>query len=280
MPFFEQCWNICSYYSYYKPSVSTLKKHGILKRSPNNQEIVILRPDKGNGVVILNRKDYICGMNNINDRSKFKLLTADPTSIREGQLQRFLRMLKNEGFFDEDVYESVYPTGSRPARMYGLPKLHNIFDSVPAFRPILLSIGTYNYQLAKFLGKVLDDVIPNDHSAKDTFSFVEELKTVSLTNKYKVPYDVTSLFTNIPLEETIQSQTNVVFNGSMYDQLDGVAMGLLLAPILANLFMGYHEKGWIMNYNYEGLLYSKRYVDDIFAVFETKDHAVSFYHGN
>ena len=87
------------YYSYYKPSVGTLKKHGILKRLRNNQEIVILRPDKGNGIVIMNRKDYICGMNNIiNDRSKFKLLTEDPTSLREGQLQRFLRKLKNEGF--------------------------------------------------------------------------------------------------------------------------------------------------------------------------------------
>ena len=159
-------------------------------------------------------------------------------------------------------------------------------------------------QLAKFLGKLLDDVIPNDHSAKDTFSFVEELKTVSVTNKYMVSYNVTSLFTNIPLEETIHltidlsseakpdlkisrkdlqklfqfatSQTNFLFNGSVYDQVDGVAMDSLLAPILANIFMGNHEKGWIRNYNYGGLLYYKRYVDDIFAVFETKGHAVSF----
>ena len=164
------------YYSYYKPSVGTLKKHGILKRLRNNQEIVILRPDKGNGIVIMNRKDYICGMNNIiNDRSKFKLLTEDPTSLREGQLKRFLRKLKNEGFFN-DVYKSVYPMGSRPARMYSLPKLHKMFDSVPAFRPILSSIGTYNYQLTKFLVKLLDDVILNHHSTKDTFSLLKNLK--------------------------------------------------------------------------------------------------------
>ena len=93
--------------------------------------------------------------------------------------------------------------GSRPATMYSLPKLHKILNSVPAFRPTLLSIGTYNYQLAKFLGKLLDDVIPNDHSAKDTFTFIEELKAVSVTNKYMVSYDVTSLLTTIPLEETI-----------------------------------------------------------------------------
>ena len=119
-----------------------------------------------------------------------------------------------------------------------------------------------------------------------------------------VCYDVTILFTNVPLEETINltinllfeakpdlkisrknlkklfqfatSQTNFLFNGNMYDQFDGVAMGLPLAPVLANIFMGYHEKEWIRNYNYGGLFYYERYVDDIFAVFETNDHAVSF----
>ena len=109
------------------------------------------------------------------------------------------------------MYIKVYPTGSRPARMYDLPKLHKMFDSVPAFRPKLPSIRTYNYQLAKFLGKLLDHVITNDHSTKDTLSFIEELKTVSVTNKYMVSYDVTSLFTNIPLEETINLTINLLF---------------------------------------------------------------------
>ena len=49
---------------------------------------MILRPDKGNGVVIMNRKDYIFGRNNnVKDRIKFKLLTVDLTSLREGHLQ-------------------------------------------------------------------------------------------------------------------------------------------------------------------------------------------------
>ena len=78
----------------------SLKKQGILKRLQNNQEIMIVRSDKDNGVVILNKKDYICGMNKIiSDRSKFKLFSADPTSLWERQLQRFSIKLKNEGFF-------------------------------------------------------------------------------------------------------------------------------------------------------------------------------------
>ena len=38
-----------SYVHNYKPSRSTLRKHGILKKLKNDKSVVILRPDKGNG---------------------------------------------------------------------------------------------------------------------------------------------------------------------------------------------------------------------------------------
>ena len=40
----------------------------------------------------------------------------------------------------------------------------------------------------------------------------------------------------------VTSCTHFIFNGSIYDQIDGVSMGSPLRPVLANLFMGYHEK--------------------------------------
>ena len=43
------------------------------------------------------------------------------------------------------------------------------------------------------------------------------------------------------------------FNGSFYDQIDGIAMGSTLAPVLANLFMGHHEKLWLENFPSETL---------------------------
>ena len=61
----------------------------------------------------------------------------------------------------------------------------------------------------------------------------------------------------------------------MYDQADGVAIASPLARILINIFMRNHENGLNRNYSFEELIYYKRYVDDIFSVFQTKDHAVS-----
>ena len=47
-----------SYYTNYKPTRIVLKKKGILKKLGNNKDIVILRPDKGSGVVIMDKITY------------------------------------------------------------------------------------------------------------------------------------------------------------------------------------------------------------------------------
>ena len=93
-----------------------------------------------------------------------------------------------------------------------------------------------------------------------------------MADKFLIWFDVTSLFINIPLSEAIDiaislifenspdikftkrglqklfrigtSKTHFTFDGSIFDQIDGVAMGFLLVPVLANLFMGFHEQNW------------------------------------
>ena len=64
-----------------------------LKKLKNNKGIVILRPDKDNGLVII--KDNITYKIKmyalLNYERKFKQLSSDPTNLREGQLQRYLR---------------------------------------------------------------------------------------------------------------------------------------------------------------------------------------------
>ena len=140
----------------------------------------------------------------------------------------------------------MYPSGSSPARIYGTPKMHKFSssDSFPKLRPIASSIGTFNYNLARFLCHLCSPLVPNDYSCKNTFSYVSQIK-------FLVSYDVISLFTNTPLQETIDiainlifnhnpnlnitkkelkklilfatSQTHFIFKGKFYNQRDGVA---------------------------------------------------------
>ena len=97
----------------------------------------------------------------LNDESKFKQLTSDPTKLHEGQLQRYLRKLNNKGYFDQNAYDYIYPGGCFPSRLYGTPKIHKIKEKsdIPPLRPIVLSINSYNYN-ASYLCEVLTPFIP------------------------------------------------------------------------------------------------------------------------
>ena len=85
-------------------------------------------------------------------------------------------------------------------------------DSFPKLRLTVSSIGTFSYILARFLCDLLSPLVPNDYSCKDTFSFVSQIKNANLSKQFLVSYDVTSLFTNIPLQETIDITIYLVFN--------------------------------------------------------------------
>ena len=45
------------------------------------------------------------------------------------------------------------------------------------------------------------------------------------------------------------SQTHFIFNSKFYNQLDRVVMGSPLAPVLGNIFVGFHESKWLNEYN-------------------------------
>ena len=83
-----------------------------------------------------------------------------------------------------------------------------------SLRPIISSIGTYNYNLAKFLSKLIDPVISKEHCAKYSFSFCEEIQQVNSNDNFLVSYDVCSLFTSIPLQETIQIAVELIFQNN------------------------------------------------------------------
>ena len=108
----------------------------------------------------------------------------------------------------------------------------------------------------------------------DSFTFVKDVRnfTFSPSSVFLCSFDISSLFTNVPLVETIQlcadalhnnnvlpqpsfprdifvelmqlatSSVEFSFNNNMYRQIDGVAMGSPLGPALANIFIGYQEE--------------------------------------
>ena len=137
----------------------------------------------------------------ISDKQKFRKLKEDHTLKRERALPRTLLEINKKNILCDTEYSNLYPKGSKPARLYGTPKIHKTFlpGSLPPFRSIVSSIGTYSYNLAQYLDSLLSPHILSEYSAKHSFTFIEEIKLISVAEKFLFSFNATSLFTNIPL---------------------------------------------------------------------------------
>ena len=69
----------------------------------------------------------------------------------------------------------------------------------------------------------------------------------------------------------------ILFNGKYYEKIDGVAMGSPLGPTLSNLFLCHWEEIWLKECSDKFMpVYYKRYMDDTFLLFSTRDHIKKF----
>ena len=301
------------YYNFkpYKVFSSIITKADIilLKKFSSNDSIVVCKPDKGNGVVIMDRNDYLSKVHKIlSDKSKFNLVHENiHTTILhvEDRINRFINKLKKTKEISLELYNSLFVSGSNPGILYGLPKIHKVGNPM---RPIFSAINTPSYNICKFFVPILKKLTTNEFTTDNSYNFVEKISNFKNTkNLYMVSYDVESLFTNIPLEETINicilelfkncnlvegigrenfkkllelsvKNSYFIFDKKFYVQTEGVGMGLPLGPTFANSFMCYYEKLWLQNcpLDFKPLYYT-RYVDDCFALFRKKSDADRFH---
>ena len=157
-------------------------------------------------MVVLDRGEYVKKMKVlIDDHATFKQIHKDPTIFEEDRLIQKLRQMMKRNFISEREYNYCYPSGSQPARLYGLPKVHK--DGLP-LRPILSASGTFNFGIAQLVVQRLSHLKKHPTVIDDTFSFVDELHSlkIDMTQHKLMSFDVVSLFTNVPLTYDEESE--------------------------------------------------------------------------
>ena len=288
----------CYQYLNYKPRTKHLLTRDHLEALKNlqaNQDILLSKPDKGAGIVLMDRSDYIVKMNTIlADQTKFRKMTKekDKTHIIEKSISKTLKFMKQSGYIDTNTFTRLQPKGSTIPRLYGLPKVHK--PNVP-LRPILDMSNSPYHSLAKWLTEILEPIRRElaVYSLKDSFQFVELIQHLQLTEHKMFSLDVESLFTNVPLKETVNylcdyidrtgkdvglpttllkklillctENVQFMFNKDIYRQKDGVAMGSPIGPLLADIFMSKLENDPLLQTIRQFSCYC-RYVDDIFVI--------------
>jgi hypothetical protein len=179
--------------------------------------------------------------------------------------------------------------------MYGLAKIHK--ESVP-LRPIVSSAGSALQRPAQFLARYFQPYAEEANSyVRNAEHFLKLLHDVKIEPGHLlVSFDVVSLFTKIPVDETLDiirskinppdtimdltehclNNTYFTFEGQMFKQVQGAPMGSPLSPVIANLFMTSLEERALTEAPLKPTLWL-RYVDDTFVIWQHGRHELDIF---
>ena len=174
-----------------------------------NKDIVVLATDKESCTVILNKDDYIKTVNDIIEDAIKQMKYIETTDDTCNELKRLQEFFYRH-FYKHEHYEVMRPRSTQPDQLFATVKIYK-FESISdntleqlKLRPIIDQTGTYIYKALKVVAKYLGPLAKNEYTIRDTLSFLDLLKNVPYDDNYEdVSYDVESLFTSIPVQETI-----------------------------------------------------------------------------
>jgi len=287
------------------PDPLTRQEKEAAKNLKINDNIVIQRPDKGGGVVIMNKTDYTSKLKTlINDPTKFIKCNKKQSANVKTELNRISETFKKSNW---NLYHKLRRIGEfNLGHLYGLPKVHKS-QTDPPLRPIISMSGTVTHDISQFLNSIIRPFLNKTKMVLSSTEVLVELQSIHLSpSDHLVSLDVESLFTNVPVATTIDfiidsvyshsdlpppeipvetlrsllkictTENPFEFDGETYIQVDGVSMGSPLGPTFADFYMSQIENELLSQNEISNPSFYRRYVDDIIAVFNDRSHVEWF----
>lgn len=267
----------------------------------HKNEIIVTQADKGNKTVIMYKQEYLDKMRTLlGDRQTYKTVRIDPTKKFLEKNNNIVKTLHNKQLIDTPTKSKLLKSTATAPRLYGLPKVHK--PDAP-LRPISSSFDVPCYNLSKHIGNILKNLISKTVNIKNSFQLKEKLENYNLTNdEILVSFDVTSLFTNIPvylaikiimgqwdnikhltkiprqqflnmLEFCLKENNYFQFDTICYHQIYGMPMGNPLSPTIADIVLDKLLDDVTKDLEDKNIKmgFLCKYVDDILAVINKDD---------
>ena len=280
----------------YSSGDPTFNKLGKLMRDKN---VAVMQGDKDSCVVIMNKKDYLEKLQGMIDEGMEDGIYECTSDTILQDMKKFNDFLyRHFKKTHPELYTEMTASAGQPGQLYGSAKTHK-FENISdikvenlKFRPIISQVGTFTHAAAQVIGNYLKPLVEdNEYMIKNTQDFaaiIRDQPPLHPTEEY-VSYDVESLFTNVPVLETIEYILDEIykrdklpylckrslfkklllkltcdgifmFDDKFYKQKDGCTMGGPLSVIISNIFMTKLEKTVVVP---EKPAFYKRFVDDI-----------------
>jgi hypothetical protein len=272
-----------------------------LNQLKTNSNIVIKPADKNLGTTVIERTIYVTLTNeHLQDTTTYKPLDSNPLEATTKKITALIHQLCDQRLIDTDTHNQLLPpTNPRLGYFYTLPKLHKQTLST---RPIISQINHPTRNISQYLHEQLQSTaIKAKTHIQNSQTLQTKLQQLKLTSNIKLfTADITSLYTNIPTTEGIDKTTKMylldtpkanqlnesllrsllhntltqnvfTFNNNYYRQIQGTAMGTIMAPTYANCYLRYLEEIEQPTNNPNLLLYL-RYIDDILGVYDNSNN--------
>ncbi|XP_039433524.1 uncharacterized protein LOC120415946 [Culex pipiens pallens] len=266
-----------------------------------NDQLYVTRADKGNKVVVIGAEEYRRKMRElVNDTTTYRQLEGDPTHTILSDLNTLVKQWWTDKQISGPKKRELLLFHCNPPRIYGLPKIHK--PNRP-LRPVVSTIGTATYKMAKFLAGILGHLVGKTNShVRSSFTFAEEISKVEVPDGCVMySLDVVSLYTNIPVDKiyrcikarygelarytsipwpSFKKALKIVlenaffqYEGKIYGQTFGVPMGSPLSSVVSDIVMEKLERKNINKLQQKNITLHvyKRYVDDCFVVGREED---------
>lgn len=256
-----------------------------------NKNIVILNSDKCKRTVIMYRAEYESKMTNLlSDQSTYDVITENPIKDLIKESDSLAKRLFSAEIIDKQTFDEFKCVGSFLPRISGLPKAHK--EGMP-MRPVVDTTNSPAYHLSKYMNEILKHLVDDSkYNVKNAFEFKSFINDVKIPRAHKLwSIDAVSLYTNTDVKlvrkiiqrnwSKIKSHTRMskdlffevldfcidgsayfTFNDEIYKQKEGLAMGLSLAPILADIYLTELFDTCLPKLSYKPV-FLKKYVDDV-----------------
>ncbi|XP_075162859.1 uncharacterized protein LOC142235489 [Haematobia irritans] len=236
----------------------------------------------------------------LDDKQTYKSCRTDPTQKLLRKNNKLIMEFYKQSYISKYEKFQLTSNSATAPRLYGLPKIHK--QNMP-LRPIASSFEVPCYNLAKYIGTILKNIILEIYNIKNSLELNVKLDNIYLDeDDILISLDVVSLFTNIPIHlaiknimtkwESLQNHTKIpksqflkalqfclndnnyfIFVDNIYNQTYGMPMGNPLSPTIADIILDTLLESCLTELDQQNIHIKMitKYVDDLFAIIKKKD---------